>query len=249
MKHLIFAIAVGLAISAICADGQPRKPNPLEALKARRGLKSRPAGGYVIKKYDDAIIAIRDGQSVYKAEEVESVVHEMRLGMGLPVFRLSPEGKHDKIGAEVELVDELSLGKGKSVVAAPEESWARMSVRRLVADSPDQDKRMRRLRVELFRAIMMSMGVGVSFYQPCLMTPVRSLADIDAVRAERWTPYTEGSFDTVKSKFGISRVFVMPYRTACKQGWAPKPVDDEQKKIWDEIMTIPETPITIEKTK
>lgn len=250
MKTLLLTFVTCVATTVAFADNdteKPRKRTVQEIMRSLPGYKPRPSGGYVVKGYNENIIAIRDGQTAYKPEEIETVLHGLRLRMGLPVFRLAMDAKRDKIGAEVELVDDFSFGKGRSIVSAPEESWAKMSVKRLVADNPDDTRRLHRLKVEIFRSVMMAVGVGFSFYQPCLMTNVRSVADIDAVRVEKWTPYTEGCYDAIKGKLGIGRVLVATYRMACKQGWAPKPENEVQRKIWEEIMSIPENPIVIEK--
>ena len=39
---------------------------------------------------------------------------------------------------------------------------------------------------------------------------------------------------------------LVTYRTACQQGWAPAPTNDVQKAIWNEVHTLPKTPMKIE---
>ena len=54
----------------------------------------------------------------------------------------------------------------------------------------------------------------------------------------RFAPYLKG--------YGITPKAYSTYKKACEEGWAPQPVNDAQRKIWNQVHAIPDKPLTIE---
>lgn len=244
---LIFTAAAGespvAATNAVPKAGA--KISASERAKLIRKKLAKPSGGLIEKKIATKVIAIRDLQSDFTPGEVEAAVGKMRRLLYFPICRVTAGDKRTDIGAEVILEKTLPI-PGTSVLAAPEQGFARVSSAYLLSDSPSAEKRQRRLYMALLRGMSMALGAGVAMYQPCIMTTVRSLADLDAIRMEVPGPETINNIERATKALGIERLFVVTYRTACRQGWAPAPTNDLQKAIWEEERKLPEKPLTIE---
>lgn len=247
MKYLIYA-AIAVCSSFVWAADQsaPSSGGSLaERMRAARIKHAKAGGGYVVKDYKAKIVAVRNLQSIFSKDELESALGKLRQAQSLPIFLVGEQEQRKDIGVEIVLVDELSAGGVQNVLTAPEEGWAKMAVRRLIADAPTAEKRERRIRLELLRTAAMAMGVGISMYQPCVMVKVRKNADIDSIQLEKMGPEGENNLESAMKDFGIEKVMVGSYRRACREGWAPKPANDEQQKIWDEYHSVPSRPIII----
>lgn len=243
-------VAVATAFSVeVRADTVPRpKMSPAEfraKIEAARKKFHKPSGGLLVRKHEGPIVAVVDKQTHYSAAEIETVLEAIRLATRVPAYRKTPDSAGKDAAVRVVLEDE-PLESGATVLCAPEQGWARMSVSWLTADVPDNKVKARRLRLELMRTIAMSMGVGVSMYQPCIMTNVRKVADLDALKVDKPGPEGLNNLQSGLDAFGVKNLEFVAYRKACQEGWAPAPANAEQKAVWDEIHSLPTQPIRIE---
>ena len=240
-------LIIVFAAAALASSGATeRRASFMERIADARRKGTGPAGGYVVKIGEGKVIAVRDKQSTYSEGELAAVVQYACRVSKRPFVLAGPDYPGDKVGAEVVLVDEIAGERKTGVLAAPEDGWAKLAVGRLVADKPDDALRQKRLRLELLRAGAMSVGLGVSMFQPCLMARVSSLSDIDAIRMGRFCPEAENNFDESAKRLGLGRAIVKGYYTACQEGWAPAPTNDVQKAIWDKVHEVPAKPMKIE---
>lgn len=244
MKRIALATAA-VAVLAVASAGN-RHATLKEKIDAARRNGFRPEGGIVVKHEENGrVIAVRNRQSVYSASEVEEAVLQLCRASRWSFVVADDSFPQEKVGVEVSLVDEIQGEPSCGVLAAPENGWARMAVKRLVSDSPGAERRSRRLRLEMFRAAAMAAGLGIAMNQPCVMAPVSSLKDIDMIRMDRFSPESANVFEGAAERIGISKVSVKGYRQACREGWAPAPTNDVQKAIWDKVHQLPTEPIKI----
>ena len=205
-----------------------------------------PSGGIIVKESPGKVFCVCDGQSAFTREEVTAALDRISTVLRLPARYVSGDGAMPtNAGATVLLKDELSR-KGTTVLAAPEQGWAELATGWLTVDSPSAETRARRLYVELMRALGMSVGAGVSMYQPCIMARVRSLPDLDAIKMCIPGPEGINNIEEGAKAYGINKVRVFTYREACQQGWAALPTNDVQRAIWEETRKLPAKPLKIE---
>jgi hypothetical protein len=79
------------------------------------------------------------------------------------------------------------------------------------------------------------MGAGNNGLDYCVMKPVSSLADLDAIKAKTIGPESLSKILNTGAKLGIKATKSTTYRKACEEGWAPSPTNDIQKAVWAEV--------------
>jgi len=122
-----------------------------------------------------------------------------------------------------------------TLLIAPESRWALVNVAALAADAPSAETLAARVRKGQWRAFAHLMGAAESAFEHCLMKPVHSLADLDALTAPSVCPEPFGRIIANAGRLGARPIRAVPYRRACEEGWAPAPTNDVQKAIWDEV--------------
>lgn len=148
------------------------------------------------------------------------------------------------IGADlaVFLIDDPTA---PAELLAMTERWALVNVAALrdaKATPAVLDARIRRL---LMRHAGFLAGATIPRAPTCLMCGAASLADIDAITSEEITFDLLFNISRFTSRSGIDPGHKTDYRSACELGVAPKPVNDHQRKIWDEFHAMPKKPIKI----
>jgi len=121
------------------------------------------------------------------------------------------------------------------LLVAPESRWAVVSVAALAADKPSAEVLAARVRKEQWRAFAYVMGAANSNIEHCLMKPVFSTGDLDALRPLTISPEPVNKITQQAARLGISPARVTSYRRACEEGWAPAPTNDIQRAVWDEV--------------
>ncbi|MBR1870891.1 MAG: hypothetical protein IJ802_03605 [Kiritimatiellae bacterium] len=220
------AIAAGIAFASGAQKFAPQpNPNPM------------PSGGLVVREPEDTnVIVIRNLQTRFTEEEMAEVVASFKTSLALPVKLATGDEIVERAGATVTVEDSPAFG-GATLLVAPEQGWSRLAVGWLLEDAPEGEKRIARLEVELMRAVAASLGVGYSIHQPCIMSNVESIRDLDkiALFVSGPGPETENNLTVCAKKRGIGKYRFATYRRACQQGWAPAPTNDVQRAIWDEV--------------
>ena len=251
MKHIMAMVFLALLTSAVAdADGVPASGNcgenagVINMRQPRRRL-ARPSGGILLKKIDGPVIMVRNKQSVFSKAEVEAAVRKAMFDLYLPIVIVGSNETRADVAAEIVLVDRPSQ-KRFTLVTAPEQCFAELSTDWLVSDSPSAERRAERLAVELLRAVASSLGCGASMYQPDIMCHVQSVLDVDRISKDQLGPGSRNVIDASAKRLGLNKITVASYRRACQQGWAPPPTNDVQRAIWNEVHTIPTTPMKIE---
>ena len=124
-----------------------------------------------------------------------------------------------------------------SLVAA-EAGWGVVNTRQLSGSG--------RFRVEFQRLLAMALGGGVGLFRQNPTLSVRAPFDLDAFADDALSIDAINSIVRNLENAGVSPKRTVSYRTACREGWAPEPVNDAQKAIWDQFHELPSKPITIE---
>ena len=161
------------------------------------------------------------------------------------VFALpSPEVKGE---ATLFVVDEPTY---PSLLAAPENRWVMVNVAGLAAGEGEKPQFFEaRVRKELTRGFCLLAGAQDSSFKMSLMgcktkpeqldSHIDCRLPVDVIK--RFGPYLEG--------YGIKPEKIVSYRKACEEGWAPKPTNDVQKAVWEDVHTIPDEPLKIKYQK
>ncbi|MDR3221345.1 MAG: hypothetical protein LBU46_04950, partial [Candidatus Accumulibacter sp.] len=134
--------------------------------------------------------------------------------------------------AVIVLGDDASL---PTLLIAPEDRWAVLNVAPLAGPPDGQTKITERVNKELWRAFAFLMGAANSALDGCLMKPVFSPQDIDALPGKAVCPEPLGKIMGQMAKLGIGQIHVSTYREAVEQGWAPAPANAIQRAILDDV--------------
>lgn len=133
-----------------------------------------------------------------------------------------------------------------TMLVAPEARYAIVNVKALAKDNPPSNILMTRVQREMYRAFGYLCGAADAITEGCVMRPVSTLKDIDALQSPMLSAEFNDRIYKHMLTWGIQPYVVATYRKACEDGWAPAPKDDVQQKIWDEIHAIPANPMKIE---
>ena len=244
----VLAVAVGGVVDAAA----PVKRD-ISKKRAKYVVDIAAQGGIVHEEYKGNVIRIASAQGLVSLETLKTIAGDIQKSISIPVLVEETGDDPDNVklakrcfnlgrtGAVVLVVDRVG---DPSLVVAPEDSWSVVNVRNLLSDGK-KDKLDRRVRQELWRALAFALNGTDSQMQPCLMTMVRSVGNLDSNPLDALSP--EPLF---KMQDGCSARNMRParrgtYRRACEQGWAPQPTNDVQKAIWAEFHAKPTEPMQI----
>lgn len=121
-----------------------------------------------------------------------------------------------------------------ALLVAPESRWALVNVGALGAGA-SADKLAERTEKETWRACCYLMGVLNSGSEHCLLRPVFSTADLDALTPKSLSPDAYIKIEAQAQKMGMKISRPTTYRKAVEEGWAPAPTNDFQRAIWQEL--------------
>lgn len=254
MKKSMFLIAAA-AISCYVFAADVVKPK-----RGRPRGSSRPSGGIVEKSYSGNIFKIINAQNSIDARHLANVAKKIRFNTLLPIEAHAGTINNDScpFSAADKLVSESKVGAGLLIVenenlpltlVAPERRWAILNISRLKADAPSMEKLNARFEKMLWCSVARALGAGYSSYKPCVLTPFKSLKELDTSIYPQLCPEPINKMIDTGKAYGIHTITIASYRTACQQGWAAQPTNAVQKAIWDEVHAMPTSPIKIKPEK
>ena len=137
-----------------------------------------------------------------------------------------------------------------TMLLAPESKWAVLNVAGL-KEGRGANPAFFKARVlkEMSRTFAGLCGAISSNYPDSLTTGIFTLEQLDRQEDQRLSVDVIGRLAMSMQQAGVTPAEYVPYRKACREGWAPSPTNDVQKAIWDEIHAIPDKPIKITKQK
>ena len=261
MKRIVLFSIAAVAAAAIGQNVPPAPaPTPSRQNLEKRAKRMSPeevmkrVGGFLTPPYNGSYCYVVNAQSRVGEDAFDWVLGQLHQVLGLPfrkerrdAFEAGQASGLEKAGAVIAVVD---LPGKPSLLIAPEDGWAQVNVAALAVDNPTPATLGVRAKKELWRAFIILFGGGNSRFHDDLMRPISSLKDLDSSpnlvsSPEPFNAVTEGA-----RARGITPLYRVTYKRACKEGWAPAPTNEYQKAIWDQIKSDkergPTNPITIQ---
>ena len=250
MKNALICLTALCAAVSIFADAtdSPRRGRP-------KGM-SKPSGGIVEKPYGGKVLRVQNLQGTIPADKIAALTQKVRWTALLPVEVTTGEVKSaclidaanalvssETVGAGVLLIEDKKM---PIVLTSPDSRWAVLNVAALSSDGPTPEKLFERFTKVYWCAVARSLGVGNSCCHGCVLMPFTNLAELDKIGVLQPSPEPFNKMIDSAAAYGIGTLSIASYRDACRQGWAPAPTNDVQKAIWDEVHSIPSTPMKIE---
>lgn len=241
MKALVIG-ALALAVGPSFADEAKPKTRQLVNFAAIQEAKIRKQGGLLVKPGSgQGRVAIVNAQSRL-AESNLVAVARMFAKATEANFALAKDGKDAQVVLTV-----IDDPKEPKMLLAPDDHWGKVNLAGLVDDLPGEAAKEKffpvRARKTVAKALSLLVGGGASTFPGNLMNAATA-RELDMM--EEQVPYDMANkYKGFLPKIGITKTERATYRKACREGWAPSPTNDVQKKIWDDVHTVPSDPIKI----
>ena len=230
-------VILGIAISAMLLT-------PVLAAGGKKSIGA-PTGGFLVKENKGSVVEVYNDQTLCPKAAITGTALMFNKLLFCKVNVIdgpAPQGAMPtNVAARIVVV---AMDSVPALLAAPEEAWAQVNVKPLLADNPDETTLRQRTIKEMWRALGLSLGCAYSATQPCVMSEVRSLSDLDAI-PRIMGPEAQSKVDVTARRRGVVPIQYVSYRQACEEGWAPAPTNDVQKAIWDKVHAMPTEPIKI----
>lgn len=232
-----------IAMSVLAAATMVATAADTQGLGPGRRKGGKPTGGFIEVPQQSKVIQIVNAGGCDDAlfTLVKGLV-EKSFSFPVTSEAVAKEGALDT--NSVARVTLVSKDGAPILLCAPDEGWAEVNVKPLLADNPNDFAFRQRVQKETMRAMAYALGCGNSSARPCLMSEAETLTQIDALPKTYGPEPMAKTAHTARRRGAVARKFVS-YRTACEQGWAASPTNDVQKAIWDEVHAMPTEPIKI----
>ena len=253
MKTFYCTVIAGLACGlSVIAQSNPTVLAPPQKNDEKQVRTMTPAarsnllaktGGIVTSPAEGPVILFLNTQKRVPAAVFDEPVSQIGKLLRLPtVQRDSPAD--DPVPAAIAALNDnnvaatVVLGDSDNyptLLIAPENRWALVNVAALASTSVSAETLAIRTQKEVWRAFGYLMGAAHSNFEACLMQPVFSSADLDALKGKSLSPEPFNHIMATATKLGMKPQRMTTYRKAVEEGWAPAPTNDFQKVIWDEL--------------
>lgn len=260
MKRLMLCVAA-IAAFASYADFQDEEPvDPKRA--AARARKQREflkdTGGYVYKIPENpGKFSIVNAQRSLDLDAFKKAMDGLSYFNSILIDAINVSDKVDAVTAEavfkatgangaVFIIDDP---KYPISIIAPESKWGIVNIAPLRKGAKNDAALKKRASRELWRVFYYVAGAADSDVERCLLRPVFSGNDIEALETNTICPTILPKTELHLKAMGIKQWERATFREACEAGWAPAPTNDFQKVIWAEYNTKPTQPIKIKYDK
>lgn len=222
--------AIGPTIKNATVTKHVKGTHPVQYKRRVRMYKD---GGLVPAPSNGKCVRIVNAQTVVPDDCVEEVAAAIRQTARFAVKIIKAEdassiGPDEKAGANIYLVANDSDPR---ILVAPEDAWSRVNVKALTKDSPKPEVLKARFTKECWRGLGISLGAANSMMQPCIMHDVRELKDLEENDLLVPCPEPFNKIMSTARARGIEPGKMVLYRKAVKEGWAPEPQNEVQRKI------------------
>ena len=215
----------------------------------------RATGGFMVDRRNAiGSVAIINAQKRVSSDFVKSRVQALEKNVWMSTVYSVPTNS-----VSLETIDEtVKASKGNiaivlvelvglpTLISIPESKCAIVNVYALAKDCKDASVLESRVAKEISRAFCFALVVNYSVRPGGVMDPITSTSELDKVLVDGigldLMPYIERSAE----RFGIKRFKRTTYLKACQEGWAPPPINNIQKAIWEQTRQLPTKPIKIE---
>lgn len=265
MLSLLVCLVTAVVFSAGDMPAVKRKLTPEERrakIEAHRAMRLAEAGGLVSKPNTGSTFRILNASKHIPESVLKKTLSTFNLYLKIPVAIETGESvenvtkaalallKKPKTGAVLLLVDDK---EAPSLLVAPEQAWASVNIARLADDLPPDEIFALRVQKEIWRASSFVLGGSNAQNQPCLMTDIHSLSDLDQNKLDAVSPEALMKIERSLPSLGIQATRTTTYKNAILEGWAPAPTNDVQRALWTQIKAEkergPSNPLKIEPTK
>ena len=207
--------------------------------------------GGILEKPGSGKLALVLSQKSYTRDEIENLASLFGGQLQIPVSVVdSPvavtldgaSGILSKTGVTVGIFIVDDEGLPLSLVAM-EERWALINAAKVSKGAANSEQATKRLQREISRMLKAIFLNGTSEKGA---TAVRYAADLEKIQKD---PIDGQQLFTIVRglpSYGLIAPRIVPYKLACKEGWAPAPTNDIQKAIWSEVHATPNNPMKIE---
>ena len=256
-KNLIVGILAAVMVTASLAEeAKPYDPRTKPTNDAERKIrmewlmkrKYERTGGTLTRK--DSLkgeIAIVNCQTAAGKDVLERSIEylkkETRLNIVLRDGKFSFPSPQIEGNASLFVVDDPSL---PPLLSAPESKWTVLNVAPLKTGRGAAPAFFNaRVLKEMSRGFALLCGAMSSNFPGSLTGGIYKPEDLDRISDERLSMDVVGRMAPYLEPIGVTPAIFCSYRQACKEGWADKPKDEVQQKIWDEVHAVPDKPIQI----
>ena len=247
MKRSTLVLATIAGLVAVADAAAPKGNTPLTP-EQRDMIIMMKAGGFIDKPIQTTVVRIYNTQDAVERKFIEEVAVQMERGPHFPVeiverpWASAPQ-KEAGVGVAISIVNDPAAST--KILCAPDDGWAKVNVAPLLADKPDADRLVKRVKKEIWRALCYTLGAGNTQNPICVLKPVASLEDIDNLSCVTSEPNSLIPIMDWGKRWGINEKVRTTYYRACMEGWAPAPTNKYQQAIWDKIHAMPDNPLRI----
>jgi hypothetical protein len=221
---------------------QPQQAKRPDALTRAKNMLAR-TGGMVQAAAEGPSILFLNSQTRVPETEIQKTVGMITRTLRLAGRTETRTASHPVTAALQALADTntaavvvLADAPGyPMLLLAPESRWALVNVDALAEGGVPDALIEERVTKQLWRAFGYLMGAANSAFPQCLMKPVVSPADLDALTVKAICPEPFAKILGHAQKIGMQPVRMTSYRKAVEEGWAPAPTNDFQRAIWNEL--------------
>ena len=244
MRHVGILMLCAAAAACFMAEAAPQNNGGQGPRRRRPSIAE--LGGIVAMAPTGRVIRVANAQKRVPADVLRTTAEVMQDALGFPVEVAESNGVEKPGGAVAAVIVVGDRGvDSPRILIAPEEGWAAVNTEALAADGAAGEKYDLRVTRELWRAFAIMLGASDSTFQPCLLAPVHSLADLDGLGCNVPAPEPFRKMARNAIALGCQRQHRATYKRACEEGWAPAPTNDVQRAIWEKVHELPAAPIKI----
>lgn len=249
MKKLVFGIAVAGFVSVACAEGAGsyiQTPEQIAKQAHAQEILNKKVGGFVVKPGSQKgevyyVNCQTRADKAWVQESVDYFAKETKFKIGLKDGTFDLKAPKIEGQATLFVIDDESL---PPILVAPENRWAFVNIAPIAKEQRPAFFEAR-VKKELTRGFAYLCGAANSQYPRALTRGIVNQADLDVNPDLRLPVDLFQRFKTYMETLGVTPAIQVTYRKACQEGWAPKPANEFQQKIWDDINKMPTNPIVI----
>lgn len=243
-----FILSIGLSLAAFSqAQVTIRKdvqyPGKIDA--ATRSNNLIKAGGFIKIEASGAQVRVVNAQGRIPLEVIQNEVDKLSQPLRYKIYTSSEKIEkgnaelwasqlllNTNVASVIVVIDE----EGRPpLVLAPEARWAILNVKALESKTTDNQTLRARFVKEFWRTYGFLMGGAYSDKDTCVMLPVFKPEDLDSLKLQTLGVEAVIKMRHYATSFGINPMRMQLYRKACEEGWAPKPTNELQRAVWEDV--------------
>ena len=252
LKIVLLAVCALTGVSAFAADDSASTTNTPAKVKLPRGMR-RYGGIIQVPNSQKGTIMIINAQRKLPIDKIRAGMDEFAQSHKFNIkfvdgeATTSEKASEDmkKLGADVAVFIQENPESSITLLNAPEQRWTILNASAIIANARNDVFAAARIRKELMRGFLCAAGTMNSQYQGNMMAAIKEPKDLDKMLEDPPIDAIQRAIESLKV-YGVTPQEVATYKKACEEGWAPAPINEFQKAIWDKIHAPPKNPMKIE---